>query len=173
LSEARCELVVTPARRTVDLCFEGRPDLARIEAAALNPALAGAYVRVRWVVGDEDRHEVDRAAIQRLLAGAAAVQLEGRVVPVVRSRCAGISQCAALSDKVRAWARVTCTQVEPLLECLAELDCREPAQIAAEALAGQPCVSDAPWADQRVGRSVATEELASHTASPDTIELCT
>ena len=92
-------------------------------------------MRVRWVVADEDRHEVDRDAIKRVLAGAADVQLEGRVVPVVRSRAAGISRCAGLADKVRMWSRVTSTRAEPLLECLARLAESEPAKVAAAALA--------------------------------------
>lgn len=134
-SVTRLELVATPARRTVDLFFEGKPDLARIEAAVQEQRLQGAHVRVRWVVADEDRHEVDRDAIKRVLAGAADVQLEGRVVPVVRSRAAGISRCAGLADKVRMWSRVTSTRPEPLLECLARLAESEPAKVAAAALA--------------------------------------
>lgn len=74
------ELVPTPARRTVDLFFEGKPDLARIESAVAAGDLEGAWVRVRWTIADEDRHEVDREAIKRALAGAAGVQLEGRFI---------------------------------------------------------------------------------------------
>jgi len=101
---ARCELVPTPARRTIDLFFDGKPDLDSLRAAVRDQQLAGAFVRVRWVVGDEERDAVDRAEIKRALEGAADVQLEGRVVPVVRSRAAGISQCRSMADKVRAWA---------------------------------------------------------------------
>src|SRR5258706_1902226 len=45
-SLARCELVPTPARRTLDLVFEGVPDLAQIEAAVQSQAIEGAHVRV-------------------------------------------------------------------------------------------------------------------------------
>ena len=131
----RCELIVTPARRTVDLFFDGKPDLEAIKAAVQEQQLEGAYVRVRWVVGDEGRHDVDRAAIKRALEGAADVQLEGRIVPVVRSRAAGISRCSGLADKVRAWASVTASKPEPLLACLEQLAYQDAAQIAASVLA--------------------------------------
>jgi hypothetical protein len=68
--------------------------------------IAGAFVRVRWTVAEEDRHQVDRAAIERLLEGAAETKLEGRILPVVRTRAAGISQLGNLADKVRVWAQV-------------------------------------------------------------------
>ena len=45
---ARLQLVETPARRTVDLVFEGVPDAEQIAAAAREVNVAGAYVRVRW-----------------------------------------------------------------------------------------------------------------------------
>ena len=132
---ARFELVPTPARRTVDLFFDGKPDLAQIEAAMEEGGLRGAWVRVRWTVADEERHEVNRDAIKRALVGAADVQLEGRIVPVVRSRSKGISRCTSLSDKVRAWAKLTGTKPEPLLADLERLSHRAPEQIAAEVLA--------------------------------------
>jgi exonuclease SbcD len=130
----RFELVPTPARRTVDLFFDGKPDLGRIEAAMNEDGLQGAWVRVRWTVADEERHEVDREAIKRALAGAADVQLEGRIVPVVRSRAEGISRCASLSAKVSAWAAVAGAKAEPLLADLERLSHQAPEQIAAEVL---------------------------------------
>ena len=132
------ELVPTPARRTVDLFFQGKPDLARIESAVAAGDLEGAWVRVRWTIADEDRHEVDREAIKRALAGAAGVQLEGRFVPIVRSRAEGISRCASLGDKVRAWAGVTGTRVDPLLAYLERLSHQTPEQIAGEVLTRRP-----------------------------------
>jgi exonuclease SbcD len=155
-SVTRLELVATPARRTVDLFFEGKPDLARIEAAVQEQRLQGAHVRVRWVVADEDRHEVDREAIKRVLAGAADVQLEGRVVPVMRSRAAGISRCADLADKVRMWSRVTSTRAEPLLECLVQLAGSGPAKVAAATLAAMS-VKPATTREDEAGRIVPAE----------------
>jgi exonuclease SbcD len=128
------ELVPTPARRTVDLFFDGKPDLGRIEAAMREDALQGAWIRVRWTVADEERHEVDRSAIKRALAGAADVRLEGRIVPVVRSRAEGISRCTSLNAKVSTWAALTGAKAEPLLADLERLLHRTPEQIAADVL---------------------------------------
>ena len=131
---ARFQHVPTPARRTVDLFFDGKPDIERIEAAMQEERLQGAWVRVRWTIAIEERHEVDREAIKRALSGAADVQLEGRIVPIVRSRSQGISRCTSLSAKVRAWAAVTGAKPEPLLADLERLSHQSPEQIAAEVL---------------------------------------
>jgi exonuclease SbcD len=130
-----CRLEPTPARRTMDIVFEGRPDLDQLREAVRAQELAGVSVRVRWTVADEDRHEVDRGAIERALSGAADVQLEGRIVPVVRTRAPGISQLVSLADKVRAWATATDFHAQPLLECLERVTTTEPEDIVAEALA--------------------------------------
>jgi len=61
----------------------------------------------------------------------------------VRSRAEGISRCSSLGDKVRAWAGVTGTRVEPLLERLELLAHRAPEQIVAELLTRRPA-SQAP-----------------------------
>jgi hypothetical protein len=104
--QARFTLEPTPACRTVDIVFESQPDLDALRAAVAQQDIAGAFVRVRWTVAEEDRHQVDRAAIERLLEGAAETKLEGRILPVVRTRAAGISQLGNLADKVRVWAQV-------------------------------------------------------------------
>ena len=135
--QARCALEPTPARRTVDVVFDGKPDLDALRAAVAQQDVAGAFVRVRWTVADEDRHEVDRRAIERLLEGAAETKLEGRIVPVVRTRAAGISQLAHLADKVRIWAQVTEVRVEPLLACLQTLSGQGPEAIVERVLRGQ------------------------------------
>jgi len=132
---ARFELVPTPARRTLDLIFDGAPSLAEVEEALNAHDVAGAHVRVRWTVAAEDRHQVDREAIQRALQAAADVQLEGRVVPIVRSRAAGISRCGSLEGKVRTWCEVVGADSRPLLSCLTDLACLGPAAIAAKVLA--------------------------------------
>jgi exonuclease SbcD len=117
--------------------FEGKPDLDALRTAVAQQDIAGAFVRVRWTVADEDRHQVDRAAIERLLDGAAEAKLEGRILPVVRTRAAGISQLANLADKVRVWAQVTEARAEPLLACLLALSSQEPEAIAELVLRGQ------------------------------------
>ena len=131
---ARFVFQPTPARRTIDIFFEGKPDLEEIRALSASQAIEGAFVRVRWNVPDEDRHEIDRAAIQRMLDAAAEVKLEGRIVPVIRTRASGISQCATIADKVRAWAKATEAKSDPLLACLEALQSSSPETIAAGVL---------------------------------------
>lgn len=132
----RFRLIETPARRTVDLVFEGLPDVEQIAKAAQDQALGGAYARVRWQVGEEERASVDHEAIKRALGEAPDVQLEGRVVPVVRSRAAGIPRATSLREKAQVWARATGSADGPLLERLEALAHREPSQIANAILAG-------------------------------------
>lgn len=126
----------TPARRTIDIVFEGKPDLDALSKAIELEEIAGAFVRVRWTVADEDRHEVDRAAMQKALEGAAEVKLEGRIVPVVRTRAAGISQLASLADKVRVWAQSLEAKPQPLLDCLQVLASQTSEAIAERTLCG-------------------------------------
>ncbi len=131
---ARCSLHPTPARRTVDITFEGRPALDALRTAVAQQDIAGAFIRVRWTIAEEDRHEVDRAAIMNVLAGATEVKLEGRIVPVVRTRAAGIAQAHSLVEKVKAWAEVTASQPDPLLACLEALSTCSVESIAASVL---------------------------------------
>lgn len=127
---AGLELVPTPARRTVDLVFEGLPDMAAIGRAAADQALDGAHVRVRWTAGTESRHQIDIDAIKRALGGAASVQLDGRIVPLVRSRAPGISRRCSLADKVEAWAELTQADPGVLLQRLDMLSHLTPEAIA-------------------------------------------
>jgi exonuclease SbcD len=108
----------TPAKRTIDLNFDGKPDLAKIREIVDTQNIAGAHVRVRWNVPDEDRNDVDRSAIENLLRTAADVKLEGRILPVTRTRAAGITQLETLVEKIGVWAKVTESNVTPLLACL-------------------------------------------------------
>ena len=135
-NQAHFTLEPTPARRTIDIVFEGKPDLDVLSATIKQQDITGAFVRLRWSVADEDRHEVDRTAIMRLLESAAETKLEGRIVPVVRTRAAGISQLATLADKVRVWAQVTEVREESLLGCLQQLSSQEPEAIAEHVLRG-------------------------------------
>jgi exonuclease SbcD len=131
LDGARFDRVTTPTRRTVDIVFEGKPDLGALRAAIAQQNVEGAHVRVRWTVADEDRHEVDRELIQRELGRATEVKLEGRIVPVVRTRAPGISRATSLAERVWQWARVTEAQSEPLVARLGQLQL-EPAEVIAE-----------------------------------------
>lgn len=131
---AACRLEATPARRTVDICFDGKPDLAVLRAALIAQPVEGAWVRLRWSVPEEERNDADRAAMRELLAGAAGVQFEGRILPVVRVRSGGIGQAAAMRDKVAAWAGVVGARPEPLWSCLDALAADETQRIVDDAL---------------------------------------
>jgi exonuclease SbcD len=124
---AALQFMPTPARRMVHLEFPGRPDMATIAAAVAESQ--GAFVRVRWNVPEEDQQSVDRDAITATLAGAAAVKLEGRVIPIVRARAAGISLATTLADKVHRWAGLTQVDAGGLLERLALIDSQAIEQI--------------------------------------------
>ncbi|MDY0012243.1 MAG: metallophosphatase family protein [Rhodocyclaceae bacterium] len=162
---ARFTLEPTPARRTVDIVFDGKPDLDALRAAVARQDVAGAFVRVRWTVADEDRHEVDRAAIERTLAGAAETKLEGRIVPVVRTRAAGISQLANLADKVRVWAQVTEARADPLLACLQALSSQAPEAIVEGVLLRQAGPACAAGVETPVLRSSPQPDLATALSS--------
>ncbi len=129
------ELVATPAKRTIDITFDGMPDLDQLRQIVRETTLEGTFVRVRWTVPEEDIEAIDRAAIERLFAGAAQVKLAGRVIPVVRARAAGISHLNSVAAKVHVWADVTEAKAEPLLACLEALQEQAPEDIAAAILA--------------------------------------
>ncbi|MCD9026786.1 hypothetical protein LDO26_00965 [Luteimonas sp. BDR2-5] len=131
---ATFRMVPTPARRTVELAFEGTPDMDAIRRAVDEQGIAGAFVRVRWSVAEESRDQVDRKAIEALLADAAGIKLEGRIVPVQRSRAAGIAGLPSLPEKMRAWAEVAGVSAAPLLECLTALEQQSPEEVAAGVL---------------------------------------
>jgi exonuclease SbcD len=116
---ARLRFIETPARRMLHLTFCGRPDMDAIRAVAADTA--GAFVRVRWQIAEEEQASVDRGEIERLLAGAAELRLEGRVVPLLRARSAGISAVPTLADKLRRWADLVGVDAEPLAERLSWL----------------------------------------------------
>jgi exonuclease SbcD len=130
-ASARFELIATPARRTLEITFDGMPKLDELQQFVRANDVSGAFVRVRWTMPEEDRHEVDRSAIQGIFGVAAEVKLEGRVIPVVRTRAAGISQQATIAAKIAVWARLTEARAEPLLGCLEALQARPPEEIAA------------------------------------------
>ena len=108
----------------------GMPKLDELQQWARTIDVTGAFVRVRWTVPEEDRHEVDRSAIQRVFGAAAEVKLEGRVIPVVRARAAGISNEASIAAKIAVWARLTEAGPKPLLACLEALQTHTPEEIA-------------------------------------------
>jgi exonuclease SbcD len=88
---ADCTLTPTPARRTLEIGFDSRPDADALRAAIGDVEIAGAFIRVRWTVAEEDGAAVDRAAILNQLCGAAEVKLEGRAVLLHRNNASGIA----------------------------------------------------------------------------------
>lgn len=129
------ELMPTPARRTIELEFDGVPDAAAL--AEVTAELDGAHVRVRWAVDEGDESHVDRAEIERVLtaAGAAAVKLEGAVRLVTRSRVPGIGAATTVAEKLARWAESTGQKLEPLAARLSLLDALDPERIVADVLA--------------------------------------
>lgn len=129
-----CRLITTPAQPTLDIVLEGKPDLAALQAQLRNHSLHGTRVRVRWQVAEEEAASVDRGALQRLLSDAAEVKFEGRVMPLARTRSAGIATLPTFADKVRAWATVTDVSCDELLACLNALLQQTPEQIVQQLL---------------------------------------
>jgi len=130
---ASFRLEPTPARATRDLVFEGLPDLAVIEAAAAS--VEGVAVRVRYTVPEEETARVDRARIEQLLGSALELKIEGRVIPVVRARAAGISQAQTLAEKLARYAALTRVKPAALAERLDLLLAHSPEDLVRQLLA--------------------------------------
>jgi exonuclease SbcD len=143
-------------------CSTGKPDLDALRAALVAQPAEGAWVRLRWSVPEEERNDVDRAAMRELLAGAAGVQFEGRILPVVRVRSGGIGQAGAMRDKVAAWAGVVGARPEPLWSCLDELATDETQRIVDDALAEPDAAAavDAQGPDGEAASGLKEVELA-------------
>ncbi|KAI3611183.1 Exonuclease SbcD (plasmid) [Cupriavidus necator H850] len=71
--QAETTPVVTPARETLCIDFDGPPDMAQLARVAAEAA--DKFVRIRWVVDEEHRQIVDRDAIGALCAGVVEVKL--------------------------------------------------------------------------------------------------
>ncbi|HQR53989.1 MAG TPA: metallophosphatase family protein [Burkholderiales bacterium] len=125
---AEFEFIETPARRTLELDFDGPPDMDRLRAAV--EQAQGAFVRVRWTVPEDGRDSVDRGAIAAALDGAAEVKLEARIIPAERTRAAGIGTAVTLEEKVQRWADSVGVSAEPLIERLRLLQWDESEAIA-------------------------------------------
>jgi exonuclease SbcD len=131
--EADSVLVPTPSRKTVDVTFAGPPDMAQLESIAAESG--DTFVRVRWQIDEEHRQTVDREAIEALFAGAAGLKLEGRILPVIRSRAQGISLETTVAGKVARWCGLTDVEPASILDRLQLLDTGDAEAIAAGILA--------------------------------------
>jgi exonuclease SbcD len=109
----------------------------------------GAYVRVRWSVAEEEQGNRRSSSYPGGTRGAAEVKLEGRVIPVVRSRAEGISQAHSLAEKVGRWA-ATGVEVSGLLARLERMEVADVDQIVRE-------ISLADWDTRNVALEQATQ----------------
>jgi exonuclease SbcD len=112
--------VVTPARETVCIDFNGPPDMDQLALAAATAD--DKFFRIRWTIDEEHRQLVDRDAICALFGAAAELKLEGRVLPAVRSRAEGISRAATLAEKVERWGELAAVNTSRLVEYLPVLE---------------------------------------------------
>lgn len=118
---AQFTLVPTPARRTEDVEFPGLPDMAVLRAMVESQSMEGRWIRVRWQCPEEDRHQVCRAEIASLFAGAAGLKMEGRTIPVLRTRASGIARAPTLEAQMAVWAQTVEAAVGPLIDTLHQL----------------------------------------------------
>jgi exonuclease SbcD len=115
----------TPARVMVDFLFDGIPDLGWLEGQA--PSCAGSFVRVRYSVDAELAASVDKQAIELVLAQAAEVRIEPKLLVSQRQRCSGISTLPTLVEKVEKWCESTqndAALVVPRVHLLATSDAK-------------------------------------------------
>ena len=133
---AQCTLHPTPARRTLDIEFQGPPDMQALAQRAKEAR--GAWVRLRWHIPEEDRHSVDRKAVEQLFSQASGLQVEARLIPVQRTRASGWAKAIEMADKVCMWAQVAQVEPKPLLACLERLSQSTPQDIAQSVRAAQP-----------------------------------
>lgn len=131
-------LLPTPARRSHEIAFDGPPDLEALAQFAATHDIDGAWVRVRWQILEEERDLVDRNRIEQLLAGAANIKLEGRIIPITRARASGIARELSLPRQITHWATVTGTHAPDLLACLDQLRQHTPENIIARIFHNSP-----------------------------------
>lgn len=130
---ASFDFIATPARQMIHIDFTGTPEMD--ELAKIAAKATGAFVRVRWQVDEEHRDSVDRKAMEAMFSEAAEVKLEGRIIPIVRTRAEGINRAHSLEAKLAKWAETTNTEIGGLPEKLALLVSKDPEEIASGILA--------------------------------------
>ncbi len=122
----------TPARRTVDVFFDGPPDMHKLREAAQN--CDGAFVRVRYEVDAEHKQSVDRNIIKAMFATAVAVQIEGKTFNIERVRAKGISTEPSLAGKLEKWCVATGTKLDCLPAMLTCIQNTEVSQIVSDTI---------------------------------------
>ncbi len=117
---ATAEFVTTPAKKLLQVDFDGPPNMEQLREIAAQAE--HAHVRIRYSVDEEYRHAVDKAAIAALFEKASACKIEGRVNPIQRTRSEGMNRANTLGEKLAKWADITGTESAPLLERAALLE---------------------------------------------------
>jgi exonuclease SbcD len=124
----------TPARRTVDISFDGPPDMDTLTQFVESHEIKDAWVRIRWQALEEERLVIDRARIEDIFANAAGIKLEGRIVPIVRARAAGMARELSLPRQIEQWATLTGADAKDVLACLEQLRESSPEAIVTDVL---------------------------------------
>ncbi len=123
----------TPARKLKDIDFgESPPDMDSLERDAKNAE--GQHVRIRYSIDEEHRHSVNKEAIKALFDKAEQVKIEARILPVQRTRAAGMNLANSVPEKLERWGEVTQTDTLALKERLELLQHTEPKKIVAQLL---------------------------------------
>lgn len=125
---ANFSTVQTPSKRTIEIAFEGVPNLEQLATVA--EQCRGAFVRVRYSVDEEFVKTVDRHAIKAILGLAAEVKIEGEVLTIQRQRCAGISTLTSVEERFMKWCEFTNSPTDGLAERLSMLQTMAPEDIA-------------------------------------------
>lgn len=101
----RYHQVPVPARNLATVDFDCSGDFLAMNDYLSSVALSGEEIKFRVTVPEDQREYVDRDAISKTLlsAGAKCVRVEVNVIPVVRSRSAGISSVPGLPEKLDRW----------------------------------------------------------------------
>jgi DNA repair protein SbcD/Mre11 len=123
-----------PARQTYEIVFDGAPDIEALTQFAKSHELTGASVRVRWQVLEEERNVIDRARLAEILASAGSLKLEGRIIPINRTRAAGMAREHSIPRQIEQWSQVTGVCPQAILSCLDQLTRESPETIAARVL---------------------------------------
>ncbi len=120
IGKSSFEFVETPARKLMDIEFDGPPDLEKIEKIAReNPDV---HIRLNYSVNEENLGEVDRIKLREILGDKA--QINQTIIHKERVRAQGISSKKTIKDKFLMWCEATGTDPETadLVDDLIEIE---------------------------------------------------
>ena len=129
---ASFEFHPSPARKLLEIEFDGAPDMAELRALAETAGPDDA-VRIRWTLDEEHAHAADKQAIREIFANAGSCKLEPTILPIQRVRAAGIGRAATLADKLTHWYETTGSvgDLPEALSMLEQIQSADPADIVA------------------------------------------